>query len=763
MEKIRFNDDKKHEQIQLAQLTLQGMHCSACAVRIEKSLSKQPGVMEAAVSFPYRTAWIKYNKQLSDHQTLKNSVHKLGFAAKDQQSLLQSMLQEKKWLFVRLIASLLLSVPLLVGMIFHFPLLYPIAAHIPVFILQPGTQLVLAFILQFIVAMPFYFGAFHAVKQRKANMDVLVVLGTGTAFLYSHYLVFKQGLVLSKFELMTGSPLFFETSAAVITAILFGKYLELSASIKAMETSDMLQEKALLIAKVHRDDQWIDVHSQFLRKNERVLIQAGDTVAADGFVLEGEASVNEALLTGESIARAKTAGDKVYAGTICTSGTLTYETQYAGHNSFAAQIEELARESQLSKTTIERMADQIAAYFVPVIIIIAIGTFIGNIVLGAGDLGESLQRMIAVLLAACPCAVGLAAPLSIVISSGHLRKRGILVKEGGALERLSKIDTWIVDKTGTLTRGTPELTHVQSWNLNWTKEELVASAAAVEELSNHPLALAIRSKAIELGKTYKQAANITIAPHGGVKGYIKGCSFVIGNLNYMSIEGVSVPERAQAYAHKAEADGHTVLYVGNSRQLAAIFLFRDELRGDAKEVLEAMQSAQIDTILATGDQAAAARSVAEELSIKQFFSCQTAVSKLELVQKFKAEGKRVVMTGDGWNDSPALAAATVGIAMGNGAGAALNAGHIVLLHGKLQAMLDLLSTSKRTLANIRQNFLFAMIYNISIIPLAVSGLLHPWMAGTAMALSSVSVVSNALRLKYKLEKGKEGRMNAVGA
>ncbi|MFF2888190.1 heavy metal translocating P-type ATPase [Paenibacillus sp. NPDC057967] len=731
--------------------TIQGMSCAACAARIEKTLSRMEGVTEAAVSFPLRTAWVQVSGGQVTKERLAEKVGQLGFSAKLNESASEGLHRERSWLRLRLIAAILLTLPLMAGMATHLPGLQPVAELLPDILFLPWLQLALATIVQFVIGMPFYFGAYYAVRQRSANMDVLVVIGTTAAYLYSHYVVFRDGL----FDGGThGSPLYFETSAVVMTAILLGKYIETSASLKAQRESIGFDELRVQSALVERGGTVTSLRTEYVRKGDIVHVGEGEFVPVDGMIQHGESTLDESLLTGESAAVAKRSGDGVWAGTRNGSGKLTVVTGAAGHETLLSRIQELVHQGQRAKSSLQSQVDAVASWFVPAMLIAAVLTLaIWGLAIEPGNWSKAALCAIAVLLAACPCALGLAAPISLVIASGRLAKRGIVAKEAGAVERLASIHTLVLDKTGTLTEGKPKVSFVGPIGLG--RSSLLRLAVALESESSHPLADAIRDEAGRIGLVTPDAERIAYAAGGGALGWIRGVHTVIGNANYVESLGLEISPEARRQASEREAHGETVVYVMEGGACAGVMGFRDRLKSDAAQMARELKRLGVQPIVATGDHAAPANAVAKALGVKEVHASMLPESKLALVEQLKRGGKRVAMAGDGWNDAPALAAADVGIAMGNGTYGALNAGHITLIFSRLQAITEAIRLSRLAIRNIRQNLVFALCYNAVIIPFAAIGYLQPWMAGTAMALSSVSVVANALRLGPRMERSAE--------
>ncbi|WP_179090277.1 heavy metal translocating P-type ATPase [Paenibacillus sp. FSL H8-0548] len=731
---------------------VQGMSCSACAARIEKAVGKMDGVQMAAVSFPLRTAWVQFKSEQLGPEQIADRVKQLGFVALLNETAKEGLEQEHKTLKVRLIMSAVLTLPLLTGMLQHIPLLEPLLASLPLWLTMPWLQLVLATVIQFVIGMPFYFGAYHAVRERSANMDVLVVIGTTAAYLYSHYVVFLNGWLqpLSAFA-THAAPLYFETSAVVITAVLLGKFIEASASIRAQQGTEGYGKLQTQTACVERGGKLIQIQTEFVRAGDIVVCQAGEIVAVDGIVCGGQSAADESLLTGESLPIAKREGDSVWAGTHNISSDLRIRTKAAGHDTMLNRIQELVRQAQRSKSNIQRNVDAAASWFVPMMLAFALATVLmWGLFLDPGNWGQAFICAIAVLLAACPCALGLAAPISLVLASGKLAKYGIIAKEAGALERMAKIQTIIFDKTGTLTEGKPHVSTVLA--IKRSRASLLRLAAAAEAEAVHPLSIAIVHEAGKQGLVIPKVSDFLFTPGGGVEAVIEDQQFAIGNAKFASDRGWAMNTEVSSFAEQRQESGETLLYAAVEGQCIGVIALSDKVKANARETIRELKALGVASLLATGDHEAPARAVAKATGITNLYSSMLPESKVALVELLKRQGKRVAMAGDGWNDAPALAAADVGLAMGEGADAALSAGHMTLLFSRLQAIPEAIKISRLTIRNVRQNLTFAFLYNVLIIPFAAFGLLEPWMAGTAMALSSVSVVANALRLSGQLRR-----------
>ncbi|WP_127495179.1 heavy metal translocating P-type ATPase [Paenibacillus glycanilyticus] len=730
-------------------LSVQGMSCTACAARIEKNVGKMPGVEAVAVSYSARTAWVQYKPGMIEPSAIMHQIAKLGFKADLPENAKEGFEKERSRLRLRLIISMILTAPLLSAMVQH---LAPFARiELPELLTNPWLQLVLATVIQFVIGLPFYIGAYHAIRSRATNMDVLVATGTSAAYLYSHFLVFNADrTALYAHEV----PLYFETSAVVITAVLLGKFIEASVTSRAQQDASGYSKLLNTVVKVERAGVEMEIKTEFVRENDYVLVPAGQIIPVDGVITNGESEINESLLTGESVPLAKRPGDQVWAGTRNESSSLRIRTTAAGYATMLSRIVDLVRQAQRSKSLIQRQVDAVSAWFVPAMLLLSLGTFVIWVTaVDPGNWTTAFRCAVAVVLAACPCALGLATPISLVVASGRLAKRGIVVKEAGALERLAQLDMLVLDKTGTLTEGKPKIgsMHVTQGS----KQGLLRLAAAVEANSTHPLAVAIRAEAVQTGLVPPAATDFSYTTGKGVEALVEQRRIGIGNAGFASLKkwGIGSPA-IQRFAEERQKLGETVLYVADNNRVIGAISFIDAVKAFAKPAVTQLRKAGVTVVLATGDHPAPALSAAQTAGIdpSKVYANMLPEDKLELVDRLKEQDYKVGMAGDGWNDAPALAAADVGLAMGDGTDAALTAGHITLLQPRMTAIPEALLISRLTVRNVRQNLTFAFIYNALIIPFAACGMLQPWMAGTAMAFSSVSVVGNAIRLGARLRR-----------
>ncbi|WP_042160683.1 heavy metal translocating P-type ATPase [Paenibacillus gorillae] len=726
---------------------IQGMSCTACAARIEKTVGKLAGVEEVAVSYPARTAWIQYAPHLIDPAKIADKIKQIGFQPSVPEKAKEGLDKERRSLLIRLIFSALLTLPLLAAMVQHLSISGEV--QLPAILTNPWLQLGLATVIQFVIGMPFYYGAYQALRARSANMDVLVATGTSAAYFYSHYIVLTAGFPLAAAHEL---PLYFETSAVVMTAVLLGKFIEVNATSRAQDSAAGYGKLKNETVTVERAGTLMEIKTEFVRIGDYVLVNAGETIPVDGVITKGESDVNESLLTGESLPAAKHAGDRVWAGTANGRNPLRIRTEAAGHSTMLNRISELVRQAQRNKSAIQRQVDQVSGWFVPAMLLLAALTFLAwFFIFTPGNWEQSFRCSVAVVLVACPCALGLATPISLVVATGRLAKKGVVVKEAGALERLAQVDTIILDKTGTLTEGKPRIRQVYAHN--GSKSAVIRLAAAVEFHSAHPLAKAIVEESDKMGLVLPSAEQFVYTSAKGVEATVENRQVGIGNAAWI-LEKLRQPLSGGVsfFTDERERAGETVLYVIDDGKIAGAMSFTDTVKANAREAIARLKKAGVAVILATGDHLAPALGAAKEAGIDKVYASLLPEDKLELVRKLQAGGRRVGMAGDGWNDAPALAASDVGMAMGDGTEAALTAGHLTLLQPRMTAIPEAVLISRLTVRNVRQNLTFAFIYNALIIPIAAYGMLQPWMAGTAMAFSSVSVVGNALRLNGRLRR-----------
>ncbi|MBY0599624.1 heavy metal translocating P-type ATPase [Bacillus bingmayongensis] len=717
-------------------LDIEGMTCAACSNRIEKVIGKIEGIESINVNLAMNTATIVYKDGLITIEAILEKITKLGYKGKLQEESGPNKKEEQlKGKRRQLFLSMLLSLPLLYTMVAHMP--FETGIPMPHFLMNPWVQLLFATPVQFYIGSQFYVGAYRSLRNKSANMDVLVVLGTSAAYFYSLY----EGL--KTLQNPSYSPqLYFETSAVLITLILVGKYFEAVAKGRTTEAISKLLSLQAKEALVIRDGREMLIPIESVAIGDTIVVKPGGKIPVDGIVLSGTSSVDEAMITGESIPVEKQSGDALIGATINKNGTLTMRAEKIGKDTALASIIKIVEEAQGSKAPIQRMADTISGIFVPIVVAVAaIAFFVWYFAITPQNLPQSLEVAIAVLVIACPCALGLATPTSIMVGTGKGAEKGILFKGGEYLEATHKINAVLLDKTGTVTKGKPEVTDVMN-----LQDDMLTLAASAENVSEHPLASAI----VEYGKqkeiTLLPVEDFRAVPGHGIEAMIEGKSVIIGTRKLMSEHGVNIAEYEEVMT-KQEADGKTVMLVAISNQFAGMISVADTIKESSKEAIHTMQSAGIDVYMVTGDNKRTAEAIAKQVGISRVYAEVLPEKKANIVEQLKQKGKRVAMVGDGINDAPALAKADIGMAIGTGADVAIEAADVTLVGGDLGHIPQAIDLSQKTMKNIRQNLFWALFYNAIGIPIAAIGLLEPWVAGAAMAFSSVSVVTNALRLK----------------
>lgn len=740
-------------------LNITGMTCAACSARIEKGLSRLPGVSQANVNLALETGHIEYAAGALKPSDITAKIKQMGYSAELQltqeetTSVRERELQRKKWKWM---ISALLSIPLLWAMVGHFS--FTSGIYVPDLFMNPWFQLILATPVQFVIGWQFYVGAYKALRNRSANMDVLVALGTSAAFFYSLYLTLSSGYLPSTTTMDHGAmgtstaampsvELYYETSAILITLILLGKWFEAVAKGRSSQAIKSLIELAPREARVIRDGQEVMVPAAYVAVGDLVLVKPGDSIPVDGIVEEGQSSVDESMLSGESLPVDKKPGDPVTGATLNKNGVLRLRATRVGSDTALSQIIKVVEQAQGSKAPIQRIADVISGIFVPIVVGIAALTFlIWYLFASPGDFASSLEKAIAVLVIACPCALGLATPTSVMAGSGRAAEYGILFKGGEHLESAQQIQTVVLDKTGTVTQGKPVLTDVVTAP-NWTESDLLERVGAAEQSSEHPLAEAIvagiRAKGLELTPTEK-FENI---PGYGVRASAKGQEILVGTRRLLADAKVNVSEETVQQMNRLEEQGRTAMLVAVDGQWAGIVAVADTIKDTSREAIGRLQAMGIDVIMITGDNERTARAVAEQAGIGKVLAEVLPEGKAAEVKKLQESGLKVAMVGDGINDAPALATADIGMAIGTGTDVAMEAADITLMRGDLNSIADAIEMSRRTMGNIKQNLFWALGYNVIGIPIAAVGFLAPWLAGAAMAFSSVSVVLNSLRLQ----------------
>ncbi|WP_270606885.1 heavy metal translocating P-type ATPase [Bacillus mobilis] len=732
-----------------AEFTVSGMTCAACANRVEKRLNKLEGVNEATVNFALESATVDFNPDEINVNEMKSAITKLGYKLEvksdEQDGSTDHRLQEIERQKKKFIISFILSFPLLWAMVSHFS--FTSFIYLPDMLMNPWVQLALATPVQFIIGGQFYVGAYKALRNKSANMDVLVALGTSAAYFYSVYLSIQS---IGSSEHMT--DLYFETSAVLITLIILGKLFEAKAKGRSSEAIKKLMGLQAKTATVVRDGTEMKILIEEVVAGDIIYVKPGEKIPVDGEIVEGKSAIDESMLTGESIPVDKTIGDVVIGSTMNKNGFLKVKATKVGRDTALAQIIKVVEEAQGSKAPIQRVADQISGIFVPVVVVIAIITFaVWMLFVTPGDFGGALEKMIAVLVIACPCALGLATPTSIMAGSGRSAEYGILFKGGEHLEATHRLDTVILDKTGTVTNGKPVLTDVIVAD-GFHEEELLRLVGAAEKNSEHPLAEAIVEGIKEKKIDIPSSKTFEAIPGFGIESVVEGKQLLIGTRRLMKKFDIDIEEVSKSM-EALEREGKTAMLIAIDKEYVGIVAVADTVKDTSKAAIARLKKMGLDVVMITGDNTQTAQAIAKQVGIDHVIAEVLPEGKAEEVKKLQAQGKKVAMVGDGINDAPALATADIGMAIGTGTDVAMEAADITLIRGDLNSIADAIFMSKMTIRNIKQNLFWALAYNGLGIPIAAFGFLAPWVAGAAMAFSSVSVVLNALRLqRVKLKK-----------
>ncbi|MCM3676397.1 heavy metal translocating P-type ATPase [Peribacillus simplex] len=726
-----------------AEFDISGMTCAACANRIEKRLNKLDGVQNATVNFALESALVEYNPDEVSIVDMKDAIKKLGYRLEQKQETTGEKVDHRQKEIEKqtgkFIFSSILSIPLLWAMVSHFE--FTSFIWLPEMFMNPWVQLALATPVQFYVGYQFYVGAFKALRNKSANMDVLVALGTSAAYFYSVYLsILSIGSDAHMVEL------YFETSAVLITLIILGKLFEAKAKGRSSEAIKKLMGLQAKTATVLRDGQELNLPIEEVIAGDIVFVKPGEKVPVDGEIFEGRSALDESMITGESIPVDKTVGDSVIGSTINKNGFLKVKATKVGKDTALARIIKVVEEAQGSKAPIQRLADVISGIFVPIVVGIAIITFlVWYFFVSPGEFAVALEKLIAVLVIACPCALGLATPTSIMAGSGRAAEYGILFKGGEHLETTHRVDTVILDKTGTVTNGKPTLTDVILSN-GFEEKEFLKLVGAAERNSEHPLAEAIvegiKEKGIELGSS----EHFEAIPGFGIESKVETKSLLIGTRRLMEKNHIDVGNILPKMEN-LERQGKTAMLVAIDHQFAGVIAVADTIKNTSQKAIERLKNMGLEVVMITGDNKQTAQVIANEVGIDHVIAEVLPEGKAEEVKKLQKSGNIVAMVGDGINDAPALATADIGMAIGTGTDVAMEAADITLIRGDLNSIADVIFMSKMTIRNIKQNLFWAFAYNAIGVPIAALGFLAPWLAGVAMAFSSVSVVLNSLRLQ----------------
>ena len=734
-----------------AELPIIGMHCAACATRLERALSASPGVHRATVNFATGRASIDYESATTTAPDLQEVVRNTGYDAilpavgetatlEDDEQRLQDA--EFRRLRNRLILAAILTLPLMVwGMGSH---LWPAVAEAISFPGQAWIEFGLATLVLFGAGREFFLGAWAAARQRAADMNTLVAVGTLSAYLASAVVTFTP----TQHHHGEGFAVYYEVSAVIITLILLGRYLELRARHRTGGAIRALMGLAARTARVERNGVETDLPIEEVVLGDVIRVRPGEKVPVDGTVLDGTSAVDESMLTGEPMPVMKRAGDTVIGATVNTTGSFRMTATRIGQDTVLHQIIRLVHQAQGSKAPIQKLADTVAGIFVPVVLILAVTTFVDwfNLTPEATRWNFALRTFVSVLIIACPCALGLATPTAVLVGTGRGALAGILIKGGEPLETAHRLTTIILDKTGTLTEGKPSVTEIVSLGLS--ESEILRLAGAAEQGSEHPIARAVLQAAQARGITLPAVDQFSTTPGLGIAATVENQAILLGNAKWLEQHGVSFP------AHTTSSPGGlTRLFLAVDNIPAGLLMIADPIRPSSKAAVQRLHQMGLELVLATGDNAQAGEAVARQVGIDRVYADVLPAGKVDVVNELHKANKVVAMVGDGINDAPALAAADVGIAMGTGTDVAIEAADITLLHGHLEGVATAIALSRATMRTIRENLFFAFAYNILGIPFAAGvlypltgWLLSPMLASAAMTASSISVVVNALRL-----------------
>ena len=756
-------------------ISVGGMHCATCALTIEKAIKNAPGVVSSNVNFATEKATITYDAEKTSIGEIKKAIKNAGYEVEEEEEIKPAHavhhaeqmghvdhaehgehakdkheshdhgkpLGEKALIKLKrdLIIGIIFTVPVFLlsfQWIFGINILEGAALNLALFILATPVQLY--------VARRFYIGAWNALKNRMANMDTLIVIGTFAAYFYSTVVTFLPGVF--------GNAIYFDTAVLIITLIMLGKYLEAIAKGRASEAIKKLLKLQAKTARVVRNGKEIEIPVEDVRVGDLVIIKPGEKIPVDGVVVEGSSTVDESMISGESMPVEKTAGSKVIGATINQNGLLKFRAEKIGKDTMLSQIVKMVEEAQGSKAPIQRLADRVASIFVPAVISIAVLAFILWFFVLGMPFTFSLTVFIAVLIIACPCALGLATPTAIMMGTGKGAENGILVKGGEALETAHKLDVVVFDKTGTLTRGKPQVTNLVPFS--GSENDLLLKAAIVEKGSEHPLGDAVVKEAEKRKMKIPDAKNFMAVSGKGIKATYNGNEILLGSRKLMAENQISTAEFEKQVAG-LETQGKTTVFVAEKGKVLGLVAIADTLKENSKKAVEALHAMRLKVIMITGDNERTAAAIAKQVGIDNVLASVLPGDKAGKIKELQKKGLKVAMVGDGINDAPALAQADIGIAIGSGTDIAMETGNIVLIKDDLRDVVAAIDLSRYTIKKIKQNLFWAFFYNSAGIPIAAGilfpftgFLLSPVIAAGAMAFSSVSVVGNSLLMKrYK--------------
>jgi Cu+-exporting ATPase len=741
------------------------MHCAACSARIERVLGAMEGVSEARVNLATESGSFVFDPDRVKVRDIREAIEELGFSSSVETAAATMYKERQEKNFARLA---MMRRDLIPAFGFALPIILISMGHmmgipLPAFLDPMHAPLTFAS-AQALLLLPvlwagrrFYTSGIPAFFRGAPNMDSLVAMGTGAAVLYSTWNLIEIFLGISPVQ--KAMDLYFESAAMLIALISLGKYFEARSKLRTSEAIGSLikltPDKAVRIQHTRDGEEHVTIATQEIEPGDLLLVKPGSRIPADGEVSAGDSSVDESMLTGESMPVSKHVGDKVVGGTLNSTGSLTIRATRVGQDSMLARIIRLVQEAQGSKAPIASLADRISFWFVPAVMLIALAAGLAWYFLGHEPFTFSLRIFVAVMVIACPCAMGLATPISIMVGTGRGAQLGVLIKSGEALQMAEKIQTIVFDKTGTLTMGEPSVTDIRLVDETMDENELLSLAASLENASEHPLARAIVNTAQARGLPIRETTGFKALPGKGVRGDVQGREVHIGHLDHMRSLGLAGMDQAEALAGQMAGQGKTPVLVAVDSDLKGVIAIADTMRPETPEVVARLSKKGLKVIMLTGDNEVTARAVAQQAGIDEVIAQVLPDRKAAEIERLKQQGKIVAMVGDGINDAPALAGADLGMAMGSGIDVAVESGDIVLMREGLSGVLTALELSRATMRNIKENLFWAFAYNVVGIPFA-AGLFHvfggptlsPMIAGAAMAMSSVSVVTNGLRLRW---------------
>ena len=738
------------------ELPITGMTCVGCAKSIERSLNLQKGVVSSAVNFTQSQVVVSVDPSQVDREQVIQTIRDLGFeiveanageSLVDTTAAAHQLANDRQWR--RLIVGLVLTIPLF---LFSMGRDFGVLGHWSHASWCNWLMFLLATPVQFFVGWDYYVSSYKSIKRRMANMDVLVSLGSTVAYVYSLVVT----IALTFHSTAWGEHVYFETSATIVTLILLGRMVETRANARTGAAIKKLLGMQSKTARIRRGDQEIDIPIGQVKVGDHVIVRPGEKIPVDGLVLDGRSAVDESLITGESFPVEKSAGMKVVGATINREGLLTIKATCLGSESTLAQIVKQVEHAQSTKAPIQQLADKIASVFVPIVIGVAILAFCGWYFF-VGDFTQALLRMISVLIISCPCAMGLATPLAVMVGMGRGAEHGILFKSSEALQRMCDVTDVILDKTGTISEGKLSVTDIVA-GANGSEESVLGLAASMERGSEHPLATTIVAKAVERQLVLQTCREFQSMPGQGVQGTIDGDSIRVGNLRWMAEQGIAI-DAMQSRALELEKQAKTVVWIACGGKVVGLIAVADTIKSSSKSAVDRMKQMGLRVSMITGDNVHTANAIGRQVGIEEILAETLPHDKAARVQNLKSAGKVVAMVGDGINDAPALALADVGIAIGTGTDIAIESADVTLLRGDLNGVSQAMKLSAATMRNIKQNLFWAFAYNVLLIPVAAGVLagfaflplmlreLHPIMAAFAMIASDLVIVANALRLQ----------------